>query len=60
MQGKTIVITGADGGIGRETTKGLAQTGATIVMGCIDLHDARPVCDRIKQESGNTGKYNCR
>jgi NAD(P)-dependent dehydrogenase (short-subunit alcohol dehydrogenase family) len=54
MKEKTILITGADGGIGRETTKGLAQTGATILMGCIDLQEARPVCEMIKREAGNT------
>ena len=54
MKNKVCLITGADGGIGRETTRGLAKKGATIVMGCIDLDDARPVCDKIKQENGNT------
>ena len=51
MKNKVCLITGADGGIGRETTRGLAKKGATIVMGCIDLDDARPVCDKIKQEN---------
>ena len=54
MHGKTVLITGADGGIGREITKALAQKGATIVMACIDLNDARPVYESIKLESGNT------
>ena len=53
MQGKTVLITGADGGIGREITKALAKKGATIVMACIDLKDAKPVYEAIKQESGN-------
>jgi len=53
MQGKTVLITGADGGIGSETTKALAKKGATIVMACIDLTDAKPVYQAIKQESGN-------
>ena len=53
MQGKTVLITGADGGIGRETTRGLAQKGATIVMACINLDDAKPVYEEIKRESGN-------
>ncbi|MCK5514969.1 MAG: SDR family NAD(P)-dependent oxidoreductase, partial [Deltaproteobacteria bacterium] len=39
MQGKTVLITGADRGIGRETTKALAKKGATIIMACIDLDD---------------------
>ena len=54
MHGKTVLITGADGGIGREITKALAKKGATIVMACIDLNDARPVYESIKQESDNT------
>lgn len=53
MHGKTVLITGADGGIGREITKALAKKGATIVMACIDLNDARPVYESIKLESGN-------
>ena len=53
MQNKVCLITGADGGIGRETTRGLAQKGATIVMACIDLDDAKPVYEEIKRESGN-------
>jgi NAD(P)-dependent dehydrogenase (short-subunit alcohol dehydrogenase family) len=53
MHGQTVLITGADGGIGREITKALAKKGATIVMACIDLNDARPVYESIKQESDN-------
>ena len=54
MKNKVCLITGADGDIGREITKGLAQTGATILMGCLNLQDARSVCEIIKQETGNT------
>jgi len=54
MQGKTVLITGADGDIGRETTKGVAKRGGTIVMACIDKNAAIPLCETIKQESGNT------
>lgn len=53
MQGKTVLITGANSGIGRETTRALAQKGATIVMACRNLAKAQTVCDIIKQESGN-------
>jgi NAD(P)-dependent dehydrogenase (short-subunit alcohol dehydrogenase family) len=48
-----VLITGADGGIGSETTKGIARKGATIVMACLDLNDAKPVYQEIKRESGN-------
>jgi NAD(P)-dependent dehydrogenase (short-subunit alcohol dehydrogenase family) len=53
MQGKTVLITGADGDIGRETTRGIAKKGASIIMACIDLNLAEPVCEAIKKESGN-------
>ena len=53
LLGKTVLITGADGGIGRETTKGLAHKGATIVMACVDLNEAKPVYEEIKKETGN-------
>jgi len=53
MQGKTVLITGANAGIGRETTRGLAKLGATIVMACRNLTKANPVAEAIKQETGN-------
>jgi NAD(P)-dependent dehydrogenase (short-subunit alcohol dehydrogenase family) len=53
MKGKVIVITGANAGIGKETTRALALKEATIVMACRNLDKARPVCEMIKDESGN-------
>ena len=53
MQGKIILITGANSGIGKETTRALAKKGAVIVMACRNLNKANPVCEAIKQESGN-------
>jgi NAD(P)-dependent dehydrogenase (short-subunit alcohol dehydrogenase family) len=53
MQGKTVLITGADGDIGRNTTKGIAQKGARIIMACIDLNQAKPVLDEIVKETNN-------
>jgi NAD(P)-dependent dehydrogenase (short-subunit alcohol dehydrogenase family) len=54
MQGKTILITGADGDIGRNTVQGIALKGARIVMACIDAKQAEPVRDEIIAETHNS------
>lgn len=43
MQGKTVVITGANGGIGKETTKALAKRGARVIMACRNTESATAV-----------------
>lgn len=53
MQRKTVLITGADGDIGRCTTKGIALTGARIVMACLNAQLAEPVCGEIIRQTGN-------
>ena len=53
MKDKVIIITGANAGIGEETTKALAMKGATIVMACRNLDKAIPICQFIKDESSN-------
>ena len=34
LTGKVAVVTGSNTGIGRETAKGLADRGATVIMAC--------------------------
>lgn len=41
LSGRTFVVTGANAGIGRATTEGLARRGATVVMACRSLDRAR-------------------
>ncbi len=53
MQGKIVLITGANSGIGKETARGLAKMGATVVMACRNVTRAVAVCEAIKRESGN-------
>lgn len=37
MDGKTVIITGANSGIGLETTRDLAKRGCRIIMACRNL-----------------------
>jgi NAD(P)-dependent dehydrogenase (short-subunit alcohol dehydrogenase family) len=45
--GRTIVVTGANSGLGAETTRVLASRGAAVIMACRDLAKAAPVAERI-------------
>ncbi|OBJ69447.1 oxidoreductase [Mycobacterium sp. 1274756.6] len=47
QHGRTIVITGANGGLGEVTTRVLAGKGATVVMACRNTAKAQQVADRI-------------
>ncbi|VUZ41849.1 unnamed protein product, partial [Hymenolepis diminuta] len=40
LDGKLVVITGANSGIGRETAAELARRGATVIMACRDIEKA--------------------
>lgn len=53
MKDKIVLITGANSGIGKETTRALAKKGATIIMACRNLEKAEPVCEMIQAESKN-------
>ena len=53
MKDKIVLITGANRGIGRETTRALAKKGATIIMACRNLEKAEPVREIIQTESKN-------
>ena len=47
QHGRTFVITGANGGIGKQTTKALAAKGATVIMACRNTTTAQQVADGI-------------
>jgi len=53
MKDKIVLITGANSGIGKETTRALAKKGATIIMACRNLEKAEPVGEIIQIESKN-------
>lgn len=48
MSGKTVLVTGANSGLGLETTRGLAAAGAEVVMACRSLDKAQTAVEDIR------------
>jgi short-subunit dehydrogenase len=51
QSGKCVVVTGANTGIGFETSRVLARRGARVLLACRDQSKAEAAMARIKQES---------
>jgi len=49
--GRTIVVTGANGGLGYETARALARAGGRVVLACRDPGKGGRAADRIRAES---------
>ncbi|MGY4099815.1 oxidoreductase [Nocardia sp. R16R-3T] len=47
QNGRTFIVTGANGGLGVETTTVLASKGGTVIMACRNVEKTRPIADRI-------------
>ncbi len=53
MQGKVVVITGANTGVGLETAVGVAVQGATTVLGCRNQAKAEAAAHEVTQRTWN-------
>jgi NAD(P)-dependent dehydrogenase (short-subunit alcohol dehydrogenase family) len=53
VTGRTVLVTGATGGIGLETARALAKMGANVVVGARDGARGRAVVEEITRSGGN-------
>ena len=51
LDGKTIVITGANTGIGKETALDLSRRGAKIVMLCRNVEKGETAADEVRKST---------
>lgn len=54
MTGKTCVVTGANSGIGKETSLGLAQMGARVVLVCRNAEKGQAALEDIRRDSASS------
>ncbi|XP_061087812.1 retinol dehydrogenase 13-like [Conger conger] len=57
IEGKTVVITGANTGLGKETARELAKRGGRIIMGCRDMAKCEAAAKEIRGQTLNTHVY---
>ena len=57
LKGKTVVITGGNTGIGKETAVDLAGRGARVIIGCRNLEKGKEALKEIQERSGSSSVF---
>lgn len=57
LAGRVVLVTGANAGLGFETSKALAARGATLYMLCRNQQRGQEAADKVKQASGNSNVH---
>uniref|UniRef100_A0A3P8TPA3 Si:ch211-107o10.3 n=1 Tax=Amphiprion percula TaxID=161767 RepID=A0A3P8TPA3_AMPPE len=53
LDGKTVLITGGNTGIGKETAVDMARRGARVILACRDMDRANKAAEDVRKKSGN-------
>lgn len=53
LEGKVFIITGANSGIGKETTRELVERHAKVIMACRDINSAKKTIADIRKTTSN-------
>jgi NAD(P)-dependent dehydrogenase (short-subunit alcohol dehydrogenase family) len=57
LDGQSVLVTGAKGGIGRETAQGIGNSGATVLVHARRIDDARRTADLLVTSGNGNGTY---
>lgn len=57
MKKRTVIITGANSGIGKAASEIFSEEGHIVIMACRDLEKSRPVQQNIIEKTGNVQVY---
>lgn len=57
IHGKTVIVTGANTGIGKETARELARRGGRIIMGCRDMEKCEAAAREIRGQTLNKNVF---